>query len=57
MFAERLCKGFHCRTSGYCIASYLKCNKLPNCGHGDNSDEDQTCVFSSNRWLILSPWC
>jgi len=33
------CRGFRCVKSGYCIASKLRCNKLPNCGRDDNSDE------------------
>ncbi|KAI0208229.1 hypothetical protein LSAT2_007101 [Lamellibrachia satsuma] len=51
---ERLCKGFHCRKSGYCIDSLLKCNKLPNCGHGDKSDEDQTYTpYNDNGFLHI----
>lgn len=37
---------FKCRRNGFCIARSMVCNGLPNCGHGDNSDEhrcqDQT---------------
>jgi len=46
------CKGFRCAVSGYCIASKLRCNKMPNCGIEDESDEencewDETCTTLS----------
>lgn len=33
------CYGFQCKQTGHCISSELKCNQLPNCGPGDDSDE------------------
>ena len=32
---------FRCRRTGFCISRSLICNGLPNCGHGDNSDEQR----------------
>ena len=52
-FPERLCKGFYCRKNGFCIASILRCDKHPNCGHGDNSDEDQTCRCSFINSIVI----
>ncbi|XP_055889902.1 cubilin-like isoform X3 [Biomphalaria glabrata] len=37
------CAGFQCTTNKYCISPSLKCNKEPNCGQGDNSDETAEC--------------
>lgn len=34
-----MCSSFQCAESKYCIAKHLKCNRLPNCGQNDNSDE------------------
>ncbi|KAH3730549.1 cubilin-like isoform X2 [Dreissena polymorpha] len=33
------CYGFKCKVTGFCISMDLRCNGLPNCGAGDNSDE------------------
>ncbi|KAJ8314503.1 hypothetical protein KUTeg_006653 [Tegillarca granosa] len=33
------CYGFRCTKSNYCISAKLRCNKLPNCGKSDDSDE------------------
>lgn len=30
---------FQCEQSGYCIAESLRCDKVKNCGPGDESDE------------------
>ncbi|KAJ6637891.1 Cubilin [Pseudolycoriella hygida] len=30
---------FQCETSGFCIAEKLRCDKVKNCGPGDDSDE------------------
>lgn len=30
---------FQCEQSGYCIAESLRCDKIKNCGPGDDSDE------------------
>lgn len=37
------CDFFRCSKSEYCIHSELACNQVPNCGRGDNSDEEEGC--------------
>ncbi|XP_048769842.1 cubilin-like isoform X2 [Ostrea edulis] len=37
------CDFFRCSKSEYCIHSELACNQVPNCGSGDNSDEEEGC--------------
>ncbi|XP_069129716.1 tolloid-like protein 1 isoform X1 [Argopecten irradians] len=37
------CYGFVCSKTKYCIGSEMKCNKMKNCGKGDNSDETTGC--------------
>ncbi|XP_022288968.1 dorsal-ventral patterning tolloid-like protein 1 isoform X4 [Crassostrea virginica] len=37
------CEYFRCSKSEYCIHSELACNRVPNCGRGDNSDEEEGC--------------
>ncbi|XP_025097532.1 dorsal-ventral patterning tolloid-like protein 1 isoform X3 [Pomacea canaliculata] len=39
------CLGFECSKNKYCIAESLKCNKQPNCGTGDTSDESAECMY------------
>ncbi|KAL4233470.1 hypothetical protein ACF0H5_008151 [Mactra antiquata] len=45
--AAGTCYGFQCKQTGHCIASDLRCNQLPNCGPGDNSDEVCSHLASS----------
>ncbi|XP_060067679.1 neuropilin-1-like [Ylistrum balloti] len=37
------CYGFLCSRSRFCIGADMKCNKMKNCGGGDNSDETTGC--------------
>ncbi|CAH1798343.1 unnamed protein product [Owenia fusiformis] len=38
------CPGFRCAVNtNVCIPNSLKCNRLHNCGHGDYSDELESC--------------
>ncbi|XP_062617023.1 cubilin-like isoform X1 [Saccostrea cucullata] len=37
------CDFFRCSKSEYCIHTELACNQVPNCGSGDNSDEEEGC--------------
>jgi len=37
---------FRCKTTKHCISKELQCNRLPNCGHGDTSDETHSCMFN-----------
>ncbi|GIY62302.1 cubilin [Caerostris extrusa] len=48
------CQLFKCRESGFCIANELKCNKEPNCGWTDRSDEED-CeeIETVNVYLIV----
>lgn len=39
------CPGFLCLKNNYCIADKLACNREPNCGQGDNSDEIAECMY------------
>ncbi|XP_022253784.1 cubilin-like isoform X3 [Limulus polyphemus] len=43
--ADTVCKGLLCGQSGFCISSSLKCNKLPNCGINDDTDEKNCKKF------------
>ena len=36
--------GFRCKKTKYCIAEELQCNRLPNCGFDDTSDETDNCT-------------
>ncbi|PVD27911.1 hypothetical protein C0Q70_10486 [Pomacea canaliculata] len=44
-FSNQNCLGFECSKNKYCIAESLKCNKQPNCGTGDTSDESAECMY------------
>ena len=47
------CDGFRCRETGYCIASKLSCNKMPNCGKDDDSDEANCeCRMDAVTWSL-----
>ncbi|CAL1273536.1 unnamed protein product [Larinioides sclopetarius] len=48
------CQQFKCKETGYCIASDLKCNREPNCGWTDRSDEED-CeeIETVNVYLIV----
>ncbi|GBN01211.1 Cubilin [Araneus ventricosus] len=48
------CQQFRCKETGYCIASDLKCNREPNCGWTDRSDEED-CeeIETVNVYLIV----
>ncbi|XP_059176514.1 cubilin-like isoform X2 [Physella acuta] len=46
------CSGFQCVVNKYCIATALKCNKEPNCGSKDNSDETAECPRSSGIKIL-----
>ncbi|XP_037027198.1 cubilin isoform X3 [Bradysia coprophila] len=37
---------FQCETSGFCIAEKLRCDKVKNCGPGDDSDE-MHCIMEA----------
>uniref|UniRef100_T1IVJ3 CUB domain-containing protein n=1 Tax=Strigamia maritima TaxID=126957 RepID=T1IVJ3_STRMM len=41
------CDRFRCAINGYCISQQLQCNRIPNCGLNDTSDED-TCEIQQN---------
>ncbi|XP_041354955.1 tolloid-like protein 1 isoform X2 [Gigantopelta aegis] len=46
------CYGFKCAKNNYCISSELKCNKLPNCGMGDDSDETSECPTTAGIQIL-----
>ncbi|CAL1537449.1 unnamed protein product, partial [Lymnaea stagnalis] len=46
------CSGFQCVINKFCIAPTLKCNKEPNCGQGDDSDETAECPKSSGIQIL-----
>lgn len=45
------CDFFRCSKSEYCIHSELACNQVPNCGRGDNSDEEEGCKYPLSTYL------
>ncbi|XP_071036301.1 cubilin-like isoform X2 [Parasteatoda tepidariorum] len=48
------CDQLKCRDSGYCIAGNLRCNKEPNCGWSDRSDEEECEKLPTvNVYLIV----
>ncbi|KAH9490912.1 hypothetical protein Btru_039781, partial [Bulinus truncatus] len=46
------CSGFQCAKNKYCISPTLKCNKEPNCGQGDESDEVAECPKTSGIQIL-----
>lgn len=34
------CEQLKCKETGYCVANDLKCNREPNCGWSDRTDEE-----------------
>ncbi|XP_046405387.1 tolloid-like protein 1 isoform X1 [Ischnura elegans] len=45
---EKPCDGgFVCLRSGFCISERLTCNKVPNCGYDDRSDEANCGAYAS----------
>jgi len=56
---DRCNNGFRCKSSKHCVAKELQCNGLPNCGHGDISDETQcklmlTFMLSLKKFQLQS---
>ncbi|XP_064103778.1 cubilin-like isoform X5 [Macrobrachium nipponense] len=66
------CEQFLCSENNFCISKNLRCNGVPNCGVGDNSDE-KNCVkdtevnvlmlvgvglgISSVLLIVMCIWC
>ncbi|CAL4063027.1 unnamed protein product, partial [Meganyctiphanes norvegica] len=47
------CNQFLCRKHNYCIAKNLRCNRINNCGHDDNSDEEHCTQATEVNVLML----
>ncbi|XP_018580100.1 tolloid-like protein 1 [Anoplophora glabripennis] len=50
------CDEFQCSQTGFCIPDKLRCNKMNNCGAGDESDEADCKLEEPPRERIRMSW-